>query len=365
MATCRLLLSAVGTALLIAGAGQAHSFAGERMAAVAVFPVENLSGSAAPVDRVRRLLVERLTAGGVRVLDDDTQARFLTRHRVRYAAGIDSPTAALLRQETGAEGVVVASLGLSNDVVPPKFALTVRLVSTAPSPLVVWASDAGLSGDDAPGWFQLGLVDDYDVLVERALDRVTSSLVTYVTTGQTASGVRPADKFRPKSAYRSRSIEPGRTYTVGVVPFVNMSGRRNAGEIVSLLFVRHLAMEAPFRVVDTGDVRRHLLGARIIMDGGLSVTDAETLAALSEADLVLGGRVMRYEDYEGPTGLARVEFSATLIERKSRRVVWSSESDNEGGDGVTFFERGTTRTAHAMATQMVRLVVEMIAGHRR
>jgi hypothetical protein len=45
--------------------------------------------------------------------------------------------------------------------------------------------------------------------------------------------------------------------------------------------------------------------------------------------------------------------------------VWSSDSYNDGKDGVRFFERGTSRTAHAMATQMVRLTAEMIAGMER
>jgi len=60
-----------------------------------------------------------------------------------------------------------------------------------------------------------------------------------------------------------------------------------------------------------------------------------------------------------------VEFSTALLETKSRRVVWSSDSYNEGSDGVRFFERGSSRTAHAMATQMVRLTAEMIAGRDR
>ena len=56
-----------------------------------------------------------------------------------------------------------------------------------------------------------------------------------------------------------------------------------------------------------------------------------------------------------------MEFSTVLIERKSRRVVWSSESHNEGSDGVRAFERGTSRTAHAMATRMTALISRMIA----
>jgi TolB-like protein len=142
---------------------------------------------------------------------------------------------------------------------------------------------------------------------------------------------------------------------VAVVPFFNLSERRNAGEILALHFIRHLSAFRQFRVVDAGVARQPLLDARIIMDGGLSISDAETVAALIEADFVLAGRVLRYEDYDGPAGRIGVDFSTVLIERKSRKVVWSSDSYNDG----------STKTAHAMATQMVRLTTELIAGRDR
>ena len=153
--------------------------------------------------------------------------------------------------------------------------------------------------------------------------------------------------------------------TIAVVPFFNLTERRTAGDVLSLLFMRHLAEFPQFCVVDPGVVRRQLLDARVIMDSGLSVSDAETVAAPVDADFVLSGRVVRYVDYEGPSGLARVEFSTVLIDKRSGNVVWSSQSYNDGRDGLGLFERGVSKTAHAMATQMVRLATESIAGRGR
>jgi hypothetical protein len=330
-----------------------------------VFPVENLSGVSAPAGDVRRHLTDSLARQGVPVLDDDALDAFLARHRVRYTAGIDTATAESLRQETGVDAVVIASIELSSELAPPKVALMARLVSIADVPTVVWADDAGMAGDDAPGWLGLGLVEDHQTLLSRALERLAGSLLDYVKTGKAGTGPRSASKFRPKMSYRSPAIESGKTYSVAIVPFFNLSERQHAGEILALLYMRHLSDFTQFRVAEAGVTRRQLLEARIIMDGGLSLSDAETVAALVDADLVLGGRVIRYLDYEGPGGRASAEFSTVLIERKSRRVVWSSSSYNDGGDGVRFFERGITRTAHAMATQMTRLTVEMIAGRDR
>lgn len=355
-----------GAALLAAAVVlPASADAREKLSALAVFPVENLSGGSVPADEVRQYLIDSLAAQGIQVLGAARLDAFMTQHRVRYAAGIDVPTADALRTETGVQGVVIASIELSNDVVPPKVALVVRVVSITGVPSVIWADDAGLAGDDAPGFFELGMVNDYQELLGRALRRVSGSLLAFLATGEANRKVKTASKFRPKSAFREIALDAGRTYTVAVVPFVNLSDRRNAGDVLTLLFMRHLSSFPQLRVVDAGVVRQQLLEARIIMDGGPSLRDAETVAALIDADFVIGGRVTRYQDYEGTGGTTRVGFSTVLIERKSRRVVWSSDSYNEGMDGVRFFERGASRTAHTMATQMVRLTAEMIARRER
>ena len=66
------------------------------------------------------------------------------------------------------------------------------------------------------------------------------------------------------------------------------------------------------------------------MDGGVSISDADLVATILDADFVLGGRVLYYQDYDGPEANPRVEFSTVLIERRSRKVVWSSHSYNDG-----------------------------------
>ena len=335
------------------------------MGTIAVFPVENLSGSSLPAGDVRQSLVRAVTSAGVRVLDDNAVDAFMTRHRIRYAAGVDVEAGRLLRQENGVDGVLVTSFELSDGAVPPKIALIVRLVSLQADPVVVWADDVGMSGDDAPGPFGVGLVNDYKALQKKALDRIGGSLVAYLKAGKHETGSPIASKFRPRTFYRKLALEAGRTYTIAVAPFFNLSDRRTAGEVLALLFMRHLSSLPQFRVVDAGVVRRQLLDARVIMDSGLSLGDAETVAAPVDADFVLSGRVIRYVDYEGPSGLARVEFSTVLIDRKSRKVVWSSQSYNDGRDGVGLFERGISKTAHAMATQMVRITTDMIAGRGR
>lgn len=337
----------------------------ERMNTVVVLPVDNLSGGSMPSDEIRQDFVRAVRAAGPRVVESTALDAFMTRHRIRYEAGVDDAVGRALRQELGADGVLVVSFEFMSAANPPKIALSARLVSLKGAPTVVWADGTGLAGDDAPGLFGLRLVTSYAALQQKAMDRIGSSLAAYLKGGAVDAGPAGSNRLKPRVLYRSIALQEDRKYTVAVVPFLNLSGRRTAGDTLQLLFVRYLSRLPQFCVVDPGVVREQLLDARVIMNDGLSLSDAEKVAAPVDADFVLSGLVVRYADYEGSSGQASVEFSTLLIDKRSRKVVWRSESDNEGRDTVGLFERGITKTAHAMATQMVRLTTDLIAGRGR
>jgi hypothetical protein len=165
----RFLVGLCVAACLVAGR-TADVWAAERPSAVAVFPVENLSGVNVPADVIRQVLTERLAASGITVLDDETLDAFVVRHRVRYAAGVDAATAALLHKETGVEGRRHRLRGRWATWCR-RIAAVVRLVSTTSADSRV-GRRCSLSGDDAPGLLDLRMVNDYDELVDRALDRL-------------------------------------------------------------------------------------------------------------------------------------------------------------------------------------------------
>jgi TolB-like protein len=327
---------------------------------IAVFPVENLSGTTAPVKPIRGLLIEQLKRKGFNVLDDEVLEGFLVRNRIRYTGGIDALTARALKQETGVEAVFITSLELFSDAVPPKIALTARLVSAEENPSIVWMDGVGLAGDDSPGILALGLIEDTEKLVTKALDTLTWSCADQVYYNiERAEAGKLQSKFRPKVSYRSPGLERGKKPRVAVLPFFNKSGRKYGGEIMVLNLMRALKY-AGLDVVEPGVVRSAFLNLRIIMEDGIALTEANALFPVVNADFVLGGRVFDYEDYEGASGKARVSFSVQLINKESQKVAWSSVSQNDGDDKVYFFDWGRVNTAHAMASQMARFVGDMM-----
>lgn len=328
---------------------------GIKGAMVAVLPIENLSGTAAPFKEIRQAYITKLTARGITVVDDNTLDGFMARHRVRFTGGIDRETASLFKSEIGVQGVLITSLELYNSFVPPRIAIVSRLVSTGPGPEIKWMDDCGISGDDHRGLLDLGLIQDVGKLTEKCLDRLSGSLAASL------AGIAPAEggsgKFWPKYYFKSPEFDMDHKYKVAVAPFFNRSGRRNADEIIMLQFVEHLSRIPGMEVIEPGFVRADLLRNRVVMDEGMSMGDVEVVMITLDADLLFMGRVFDYQDFQGSFGAPKVDFTVQAVERKKMQVVWSSKSRNAGNDGVFFFDSGMVSTADKLASEMVYNVI--------
>lgn len=332
---------------------------GQKRLKIAVFPVFNLSATPAPLKHIRRLLSGALQANGETIIDEQILENVFAKNRIRYVGGLDRSAASAVRQEAGADVVLITSLEHYSDVLPPKIALTARLVSTADRIRILWMDGVGLAGDDSPGLLDLGLIDNPDTLLAIAVQRILASLFEFLSTGQNqADSSAPRSKHRPKVIFRSPVLDPAVPHTVAVMPFFNLSERNFAGEIMALHFVRQLRARENFNVIEPGVVRQALLRGRVIMGGGISLADAGLISNLLEADLILSGKIMDYQDFQGLAANPKVDFSAEIFEEKSREVVWTVQSYNRGDDGVYFFDWRRVNTAYVMATQMVQLAVE-------
>ncbi|MBI5016350.1 MAG: hypothetical protein HZB55_12790 [Deltaproteobacteria bacterium] len=348
------------------GPGVAPKTLAWRQANLVVLPLENLSGESAPLGELRALLERRLRSLGFPVRDDASIDGFLQVHRVRFTGGIDEETATAFRQELQTAAVLITTVELAKPSSPPRVALVSRLVSTGADPSILWMETVGLAGDDHPGLLGLGLVKDPATLWSRAVDGLMASLSEHLTgdgaaVGAAAEGGR---RLRPRLAFRSPGLSTERAHRVVVLPFFNRSLRRNAGEIVGLHFVDQLRRRN-VTVIEPGVVRQRLLRFRFVMTEGIGASDIDLIANSIGADLIVTGTVREYEDYEGPWGQPKVDFSAQVIDAATKRVVWSSKSYGQGRDGVVLWNWGTWGTAGALAGGMVGAISDRLAGEEQ
>jgi hypothetical protein len=143
-----------------------------------------------------------------------------------------------------------------------------------------------------------------------------------------------------------------------VLPFVNETGRLDAGEVVALELVRELSRQPGLRLFEPGVVRSELLRNRVVMEGGVSHETARIALGAFDADVIVAGWVRTYDEYPVP----RLEFTAVALDTRTNRVLWESTSYNRGEEGVWFFGAGRISTSLGLACRMARPVAEGMAA---
>jgi len=326
---------------------------------VAIFPVQNLTGSRAPVKELTQALRATLEARGVPLAAEDEVELAEVRHRIRYAAGLDREGAKALRDEASVGAVLITSLELLSERTPPSVAIVSRLVSTADTPKILWMDQVALSGHDAPGLLKLGEVEALPPLQERALGMLTTSLLG----GPSASCGRDT-RFAPRLFFRSADMDDTDRWSIAILPFVDDSGRRDAGDLIALEILRQLVASRAFEVVEPGVTRRVLLDDRIILEGGVSVDAAMAVRERLGADLIVAGSVLEYADAHLRSGVPAAQFSLYVLDGRNERIIWSSSSRGQGDAGVLWFGIGRVNDTPALACRMAREAVERMAGKR-
>jgi hypothetical protein len=332
---------------------------------VALYPMDNMSGAFFQMKELRHSWRTKLEEIGVNLIDDAILEVILERHRIRYIGGVDSEAALALKEEAGADAVLITSLEYYNDIYPPKIALVSRLTSTGENHRILWMESVGLAGDDSPGLLGLGLIGDFTILQDMALQRLADSLAGKLNEDeQLCANMAEGTKYKPKQFYSAFPIDPAKKTTIAVVPFYNDSNRKRVGEIVQTHFTRQLLCLNNVVPIEPGLVREKMLGIRMIMPEGVSIRDVDVLTYILEADFVLSGSVFDYQDPKGGAGTPKIDFSALMINRGERKVIMLSKSYNSGDDGVFFYDVGRENNANVMAGKMSANVVRKMTEEK-
>jgi TolB-like protein len=338
-----------------AGAAASPGATAPHGARVALFPLDNLSGAPAPIERIKLALERTLRGRGLDVVSGDVVEAFLAARRIRYTGAISRDDAKAAGNDLGVDGVLMGAVELSGE---DRLSMTLRLVSAKQDAAILWIDGATKVANDSPGLLGLGILTDQKAVEDVVLGRLARSLTAYLDgKGPSAPPCAAGGRFAPKIEYYSPLVGAGRSHSVVVLPFRNRTGNRNAGQLVGLQFVRQLASARGLAVLEPGVLRDLLLRFRIIMEGGVSLDDVRNILGALEADLVVTGTVFQYVDSRGGA-IPQINFTAMMLDARNGEVVWASTSYNSGTDAVVFFDFGNLPTAQALGCRMVRTVVD-------
>jgi TolB-like protein len=153
---------------------------------------------------------------------------------------------------------------------------------------------------------------------------------------------------------------------IGVVPFINLTSDRFAGEKITSTFVTELLITEKFEVVERGEFD-HAVGQVRNSTGGSPSQEltAAQLAAIGEKAGVNGiieGVVKEYEMIRvGQGTYPLISFNVKLVDAPTGRVVWESSYSGKGGPKLPLVGWGETHTLSELAQKACRNVVREFA----
>jgi TolB-like protein len=314
----------------------AHLPAHQR-ASIALLPFANFTEIQDAPDIVMPLVAEALETRGFKVVSGRPLEEVLYSYRVRHTTMLGRKTAEALATELGVDGVMVGMVSLTLVEKVPQMGISARLLSL-PDAEVLWAQDVSLAGEDFTGPLGLGTVKSLDVLSARAVHRLLASLKPRLERQVVPPSEPPGflsflGRSETTTLFRDQRVDFYGVESLGVLPFLNASGRPNAGDVITALFVSALHNSGKFRVVEPGIVRDVFLRFRIRSVGTIDRFSLLSLNRNMNAQGYLLGAVYEFVEGKGlVTSPPSVAVSARMVRGEDGKVVWSMEHGRRGDD---------------------------------
>jgi len=135
-------------------------------------------------------------------------------------------------------------------------------------------------------------------------------------------------------SYHDANMDFSVLRSVAVMPFSNLSGQQLAGERVRNTFMSSLLATGVIYVIPAGEVARGIDRAALTNPTAPSSEDVAKLAAIVRADAVITGVVKEYGSVRsGNTQANVVSVDVQMIEKESRKIIWSA-STTKGGISI-------------------------------
>ena len=143
-----------------------------------------------------------------------------------------------------------------------------------------------------------------------------------------------ASNYKVSENYHDPDVDFALLRTIAVMPFANLTNDKLAGERVRNTFVNSLFSTGALYVIPTGEVARGISRAGIDNPWAPSGEEVSKLAGIVGADSVITGVVTEYGEVRSGAVTANViSVSMQMIEKESRKVIWSA-STTKGGISI-------------------------------
>lgn len=145
---------------------------------------------------------------------------------------------------------------------------------------------------------------------------------------------------------------------VAVIPFYNLSGRRDAGRIVTEIFVTELFRDGRFQVEEPGNVLQFMFDEWMKRVGEIDRERVVVLGRRLGVDAVITGTVEEFEDGMGAHAVPLVAITARMIGTEDGRVLWYGRNRKRGDDYIVVFDFGRVRSVITLVQKVIREMLD-------
>jgi len=301
---------------------------------IALFPFENLTDDNNALKEIMSVLKSQLEKKGLEIVDDDSLNKFLLKERIRSTGYISRDIAQKMGKELNVKAIFIGSITSYYPLKNPQVGMLARLIDST-SGVILWANQASATGEDYTKILGLGTVKTMDSLIPIVVGRLL-------------------DSFSNETSPKAKEL----THRIAVMPFQNKSKHKDAGMVVTYMFLVGLFKNAGYEPVEYGDIRRLTVDFRIRHRGEL---DYKNIGGMSEAlgvDGIVVGTVEIFSDGLDTSLPPEVAISARLISAHKDRILWSDSIQLNGAEDIIALDWGRIRAVDSVAYKVVKKLVQ-------
>lgn len=301
---------------------------------VALFPFENLTDEKIALEQVMPVLRTQLERRGLEIIDDITLNNFLLKKRVRNTGYISKELAQQAGNELKVNTIITGSINSFYLRENPQIGILARMIDTTDGS-ILWANQSSATGEDFTKILSLGTV--------RSMEKLTQIVA-----------VRLFDSLNTTKFYKVKEL----THRIAVMPFKNKTKHRDAGMIVTYMFLVELFKNPDFEPVEYGEIREMVVNLRLKQKGELDYTSIRKISDALGVEGVLIGTVEIYSDGLDTSSPPEVAISARLINARKSKIIWSDSIHFKGDEEVKVLDWGRIRSIDNVAYKAISKLVQ-------
>jgi TolB-like protein len=301
---------------------------------IALFPFENLTDDNNALKEIMPVLKNQLEKKGLAILDDDSLNKFLLKERVRSTGYVSRDIAQKMEKELHVKAILTGSINSYYPIKNPQVGILARLVDSSTG-VILWADQASATGEDFTKILGLGTVKDMDRLIPIVVSRLL-------------------DSFSSETPPRAKEL----THRIAVMPFQNKSKHKDAGMIVTYMFLVGLFKNAGYEPVEYGDIRKLTIDFRIRHRGELDYKNIGEMSENLGVDGIVVGTVELFSDGLDTSSPPEVAVSARLINAHKDRILWSDSIQLNGDEDIIVLDWGRIRAVDSVAYKVVKKLIQ-------